>query len=319
MSHPHIGHTSPLVVGHQLTASRAGGSRGLLALEQTHGVVPPHGWGPSEDGAAARGPAWGLDPLFVARAAAIASSWPHHAIGDVPRPAGRAAQLGRPGRRVPRARARPGDRQRAVHPRELVVLLAGLVVTMGANLVLVRRAFAPLERLTRLMRTVDPLAPGHARSQSSAGAARGARARRRVQRHARAPRGRAPRERPPGRSRAQEAERRRVARELHDELGQSLTGVLLQIDEAIRAPEEADLEEAREDVRRSLDDVRRIARDLRPDTLDELGLRSALNAPRHALHRARRGLAVDRRLDDDLPAARRGRRDRASTASRRRR
>ena len=56
-----------------------------------------------------------------------------------------------------------------------------------------------------------------------------------------------------------------------------MTGVLLRIDEAIRAPEDADLEEAREDVRRSLDDVRRIARDLRPDTLEELGLRSALS------------------------------------------
>ena len=77
--------------------------------------------------------------------------------------------------------------------------------------------------------------------------------------------------------RAQEAERRRIARELHDELGQTMTGVLLRIDEAIRAPEDADLEEAREDVRRSLDDVRRIARDLRPDTLEELGLRSALS------------------------------------------
>ena len=64
--------------------------------------------------------------------------------------------------------------------------------------------------------------------------------------------------------RAQEAERRRVARELHDELGQTMTGVLLRIDEAIRSPESADLEEAREDARRSLDDVRRIARDLRP-------------------------------------------------------
>ena len=47
-----------------------------------------------------------------------------------------------------------------------------------------------------------------------------------------------------------------------------MTGVLLRIDEAIRVPEAADLEEAREDVRRSLDDVRRIARDLRPDTLE---------------------------------------------------
>jgi hypothetical protein len=47
-----------------------------------------------------------------------------------------------------------------VRTRELLVLLAGVGVTMGANVVLVRRAFAPLGRLTRLMRRVDPLAPG---------------------------------------------------------------------------------------------------------------------------------------------------------------
>ena len=78
--------------------------------------------------------------------------------------------------------------------------------------------------------------------------------------------------------RAQEAERRRLARELHDELGQSLTGVLLQIDQASRHPDAAALEEAREGARRSLDEVRRIARDLRPDLLEELGLASALHA-----------------------------------------
>jgi two-component system sensor histidine kinase UhpB len=95
--------------------------------------------------------------------------------------------------------------------------------------------------------------------------------------------------------RAQEAERRRVARELHDELGQTMTGVLLRIDEAIRSPEDADLEEAREEARRSLDDVRRIARDLRPDTLEELGLHSALNGL--AVRFARQtGLNVERRL-----------------------
>jgi two-component system sensor histidine kinase UhpB len=101
--------------------------------------------------------------------------------------------------------------------------------------------------------------------------------------------------------RAQEAERRRLARELHDELGQSLTGVLLQIDQAIRAPDEGDLEEAREGARRSLDDVRRIARDLRPDTLVELGLPSALNALATRFTR-QTGVVVDRRLDPDLPA-----------------
>ena len=102
-------------------------------------------------------------------------------------------------------------------------------------------------------------------------------------------------------SRAQEAERRRLARELHDELGQSLTGVLLQIDEAIRTPEAADLEEAREGARRSLEDVRRIARNLRPDTLVELGLASALNALATRFTR-QSGVPVDRRLEADLPA-----------------
>jgi two-component system sensor histidine kinase UhpB len=100
--------------------------------------------------------------------------------------------------------------------------------------------------------------------------------------------------------RAQEDERRRLARELHDELGQTMTGVLLRIDEAIRTPDDADLEEAREDARRSLDEVRRIARDLRPDTLAELGLHSALSALATRLTR-QTGVPVQRDLDDDLP------------------
>jgi two-component system, NarL family, sensor histidine kinase UhpB len=186
-----------------------------------------------------------------------------------------------------------------IHLRELIVLLAGLVATMGANLLLVRRAFVPLERLTRVMRTVDPLAPG---------------TRLRVEHPAREVRElaeafndmleRLENERRDSARRivrAQEAERRRVARELHDELGQSLTGVLLQIDQAIRAPDEADLEEAREGARRSLDDVRRIARDLRPDTLAELGLASALNALATRFTN-QCGVVVDRHLDRDLPA-----------------
>jgi two-component system sensor histidine kinase UhpB len=185
-----------------------------------------------------------------------------------------------------------------VRPRELVVLLAGLVATMSANLVLVRHAFAPLQRLTRLMHTVDPLAPG---TRLHTG-----RAAKEVRELAEAFNDMLDRLENERRDsarravRAQEAERRRVARELHDELGQSLTGVLLQIDHAIRAPDEADLEGAREGARRGLDDVRRIARDLRPDTLVELGLPSALNALATRLTR-QSGVVVDRHLDRDLP------------------
>jgi two-component system, NarL family, sensor histidine kinase UhpB len=186
-----------------------------------------------------------------------------------------------------------------VHPRELLVLLVGLVATMGANVVLVRRAFAPLQRLTSLMRTVDPLAPG-TRLQTG-------RAAKEVRELASAFNDMLDRLENERRDsarravRAQEAERRRLARELHDELGQSLTGVLLQIDQAIRAPEAADLEEARESARKSLDDVRRIARDLRPDTLVELGLGSALHALATRFTR-QSGVSVERHLDSAMPA-----------------
>jgi two-component system sensor histidine kinase UhpB len=185
-----------------------------------------------------------------------------------------------------------------VHPRELLVLFVGLVITMGMNVVLVRRAFAPLRRLTEVIRTVDPLVPG-TRLQTGPAALE-------VRELATAFNDMLERleheRRESGRRalRAQEAERRRLARELHDELGQSLTGVLIQIDQAIREPETADLEDARERARESLDDVRRIARGLRPDTLVELGLASALNALATRFTR-QSGLAVDRRLDDDLP------------------
>jgi two-component system sensor histidine kinase UhpB len=80
---------------------------------------------------------------------------------------------------------------------------------------------------------------------------------------------------------AQEAERKRIARELHDEVGQVLTGVVLELEHAARRagePDSTQLSAAREAVRRSLDDVRRIARELRPEALDDLGLQSALRS-----------------------------------------
>lgn len=80
---------------------------------------------------------------------------------------------------------------------------------------------------------------------------------------------------------AQENERQRIARELHDEIGQTLTVALLTLKRAVdRAPASihAELADAQEIVRASLDEVRDIARRLRPDALEDLGLHSALNA-----------------------------------------
>ena len=54
----------------------------------------------------------------------------------------------------------PATVSERIHLSEVVVLAAGVAVVLGINLVLMRRVFGPLERLTALMRRVDPLAPG---------------------------------------------------------------------------------------------------------------------------------------------------------------
>ena len=78
----------------------------------------------------------------------------------------------------------------------------------------------------------------------------------------------------------QELERRRLARELHDETGQALTSVLLglkQVEEAKSAEEErAAVAAVREQVVDTLRAVRRLAVELRPQALDDFGLVAAL-------------------------------------------
>jgi signal transduction histidine kinase len=79
---------------------------------------------------------------------------------------------------------------------------------------------------------------------------------------------------------AQEAERRRLARELHDETGQALTSMLLGLAAVERADDENELRrglgELRELVVATLQDVRRLAVELRPKALDDFGLVPAL-------------------------------------------
>ncbi len=79
---------------------------------------------------------------------------------------------------------------------------------------------------------------------------------------------------------AQELERRRLSRELHDETGQALTSILLglkPLEEALaNHPSRAALAELRELVVTALQDVRRLAVELRPKVLDDFGLVPAL-------------------------------------------
>jgi two-component system sensor histidine kinase UhpB len=89
--------------------------------------------------------------------------------------------------------------------------------------------------------------------------------------------------------RAQDEERRRIARELHDEAAQSITSLLvrLRLLEQAETPDLAQqrVRELRELTARALDDVRRIAVELRPSVLDDLGLADALHAYVDGLNR----------------------------------
>jgi signal transduction histidine kinase len=79
---------------------------------------------------------------------------------------------------------------------------------------------------------------------------------------------------------AQELERRRLARELHDETGQALTSILLGLRAVEDAPDAAQAKAAsaglRDLVVATLHDVRRLAVELRPKALDDFGLVPAL-------------------------------------------
>jgi two-component system sensor histidine kinase UhpB len=159
----------------------------------------------------------------------------------------------------------------------------------------------PLDRLRRLMEDVDLLRPGQRLPERGSGPA----AELIGSFNAMLERLEAERAASSGQAlAAQEAERRRVAQELHDEVGQSLTAVLLGLRQvADRAP--ADLQQevllVQETARAGLDEVRQVVRRLRPGVLDDLGLVSALTSL-VTEHARLTGALVCRRLSPDLPA-----------------
>jgi two-component system, NarL family, sensor histidine kinase UhpB len=183
---------------------------------------------------------------------------------------------------------------------ELIVLAAGLVCLLALNLALLRPAFRPLDELVETMRAHDPLSPGK-RVTIDGGPAIVALAQTfnemldRLESERRESARRA--------LLVQEGERQRVARELHDEVGQTLTGVMLQVEGlAGTIPEESreQLDELRETARHGTEEVRRIVRRLRPEALEDLGLQSALAALATAIGEHAR-LRIERRLEPRLP------------------
>jgi two-component system, NarL family, sensor histidine kinase UhpB len=185
---------------------------------------------------------------------------------------------------------------------EIAVLLLGLTVMLMVNALLLRRAFAPLTRLTALTRRVDPLSPGERIPVYSRDAevVELTRAFNQMLERLEAERRESARSALAG----QESERQRLARELHDEISQGLTAVLLQLGRvAKRSPPGllAEFEDAEDTVRSALEDVQRIVRELRPEALDELGLASALAILADRISE-QTGLPIIRKVDPDPPA-----------------
>jgi signal transduction histidine kinase len=82
----------------------------------------------------------------------------------------------------------------------------------------------------------------------------------------------------------QEAERKRIASELHDSIGQSISAVKFSLENALREPRGETsqpggtyLQNAIAKLRDTMDEVRRISMDLRPSMLDDLGLIATIN------------------------------------------
>jgi len=142
---------------------------------------------------------------------------------------------------------------------ELLILLAGLLSMLVLNLVFLRHTLRPLRALTDTMGHVDPLTPGHRVEIPNAGSDV-----RRLAAAFNAMLGRLETERRESARMAltvQEGERQRIARELHDEVGQTLTAMLLQIESFyVDAPDalRTHLDELRETARSGAEDVRRI-------------------------------------------------------------
>jgi two-component system sensor histidine kinase UhpB len=161
---------------------------------------------------------------------------------------------------------------------EIPVLAVGLAIMLTANALLLRSSLAPLDRLADSMRRVDPPRRTDRVDGSGTGDLH------HLIESFNTMLDRLETERSTASASAlaaQENERQRIARELHDEIGQTLTVALLTLKRAVdRAPESIrdELSDAQEIVRSSLDEVREIARRLRPDALEDLGLHSALNA-----------------------------------------
>jgi len=184
---------------------------------------------------------------------------------------------------------------------EVLILSVGLALMLGVHLMMLRRTLAPLRLLTNVVATLDARDPGRlplvdARTAEVEALAEAFNElldrlddeRRRSVRRA---------------LMAQEDERLRIAREMHDQIGQTLTALTIQAERAAELNGAADrqlLDRIAQTALQSLDDVRRIGRELRPEALDDLGLGNALIALCRRMDNPA-GVRVTPELESGLP------------------
>jgi two-component system, NarL family, sensor histidine kinase UhpB len=162
----------------------------------------------------------------------------------------------------------------------VIVALALLAAALAVRLLVLRRRLSPLETLIEDMEKVDLSRPGPLLPRSIDGVGETEEVARielaflRMMERLEAERRRAG----SAALQAQEEERARVARDLHDEVNQSLTGLLLRL-EAVReaAPPELEdeLAETKALANQAMRELLSLARQLRPTALDDLGLAAA--------------------------------------------
>jgi two-component system, NarL family, sensor histidine kinase UhpB len=165
------------------------------------------------------------------------------------------------------------------HRFRFALLAMAIILVLCVNMLMLRRRFSPLEELIERIESADPANPGGFRPlgepQSSDEVERLTAAFRRLLDRIVAEQRRS------GRLalRAQEEERKRLARDLHDEVNQALTAILLRLEALSQdAPHglAEEINELKRLVNQAMDELLQLARQLRPSALDDHGLVPAI-------------------------------------------
>lgn len=175
----------------------------------------------------------------------------------------------------------------------IVALL--MILTLCVNLWMLQRRFAPLEHLIRQVESIDPAQPASFDPEPEAAEE--------IERLARSfkrllDRVEHERRRSGGQVlRAQEQERRRLASDLHDEVNQALTALLLRLEalgQEVPPESAAEVAELKKLVNQAMEELLNLARQLRPAALDDHGLIPAIKAQ---LSRFAERTGIEVRLD----------------------